>query len=261
MVEVVGSSPIVPKRGIMFKVNIENKKLEIKESTSIEDLIKSNFDYKDIVAAKINNKLCDLSDLITSDCNIELIKSSDNQGLEIIRHTCAHLFGHAIKQIYPKTKMVIGPVIDNGFYYDIESEEAISEKELSSIELLMKKLSKKKYKIIKEVVTRDKAIKVFNERNETYKLKLIKEIPDDEIIAIYHHEEYIDMCRGPHLTNTKFLNNFKLMKVSGSYWKGDSQNQQLQRVYGTAWNSKESLQSYLEKLAEAEKRDHRKLGQ
>ena len=261
MVEVVGSSPIVPKRGIMFKVNIENKKLEIKESTSIEDLIKSNFDYKDIVAAKINNKLCDLSDLITSDCNIELIKSSDNQGLEIIRHTCAHLFGHAIKQIYPKTKMVIGPVIDNGFYYDIESEEAISEKELSSIELLMKKLSKKKYKIIKEVVTRDKAIKVFNERNETYKLKLIKEIPDDEIIAIYYHEEYIDMCRGPHLTNTKFLNNFKLMKVSGSYWKGDSQNQQLQRVYGTAWDSKESLQSYLEKLAEAEKRDHRKLGQ
>ena len=245
----------------MFKVNIENKKLEIKESTSIEDLIKSSFNYKDIVAAKINNKLCDLSDLITSDCNIELIKSSDNEGLEIIRHTCAHLFGHAIKQIYPKTKMVIGPVIDNGFYYDIENEEAISEKELSSIELLMKKLSKKKYKIIKEVVTRDKAIKVFNERNETYKLKLIKEIPDDEIIAIYHHEEYIDMCRGPHLTNTKFLNNFKLMKVSGSYWKGDSQNQQLQRIYGTAWDSKESLQSYLEKLAEAEKRDHRKLGQ
>ncbi len=260
MVEVVGSSPIVPKRGIMFKVNIENKKLEIKENISIEDLIKSNFDYKDIVAAKINNNLCDLSDLITSDCNIELIKSSDSQGLEVIRHTCAHLFGHAIKQIYPKTKMVIGPVIDNGFYYDIDSEEAISEKELSSIELLMKKLAKKKYKITKEVVTRDKAIKVFNERNETYKLKLIKEIPDDEIIAIYYHEEYIDMCRGPHLTNTKFLNNFKLMKVSGSYWKGDSQNQQLQRIYGTAWDSKESLENYLEKLTEAEKRDHRKIG-
>jgi len=250
----------VPKRGIMFKVNIENKKLEIKENISIEDLIKSNFDYKDIVAAKINNNLCDLSDLITSDCNIELIKSSDSQGLEVIRHTCAHLFGHAIKQIYPKTKMVIGPVIDNGFYYDIDSEEAISEKELSSIELLMKKLAKKKYKITKEVVTRDKAIKVFNERNETYKLKLIKEIPDDEIIAIYYHEEYIDMCRGPHLTNTKFLNNFKLMKVSGSYWKGDSQNQQLQRIYGTAWDSKESLENYLEKLTEAEKRDHRKIG-
>jgi threonyl-tRNA synthetase len=245
----------------MFKVIIEDRKLEARDNTSIEDLIKSNFDYKDIVAAKINNDLCDLSDLITSDCNIELIKSSDNKGLEIIRHTCAHLFGHAIKQIYPDTKMVIGPVIDNGFYYDIDTKETISEKDLSSIELLMKKLAKKKYKIIREIVTKDKAVKVFSERNESYKLKLIKEIPNNEIIAIYHHEEYIDMCRGPHLTNTKFLNNFKLMKVSGSYWKGDSQNQQLQRIYGTAWDSKESLQNYLEKLTEAEKRDHRKLGQ
>ena len=245
----------------MFKVIIEDRKLEARDNTSIEDLIKSNFDYKDIVAAKINNDLCDLSDLITSDCNIELIKSSDNTGLEIIRHTCAHLLGHAIKQIYPDTKMVIGPVIDNGFYYDIDIKETISEKDLSSIELLMKKLAKKKYKIIREVVTKDKAAKVFSERNENYKLKLIKEIPNNEIIAIYHHEEYIDMCRGPHLTNTKFLNNFKLMKVSGSYWKGDSQNKQLQRIYGTAWNSKESLQNYLEKLTEAEKRDHRKLGQ
>ena len=245
----------------MFKVIIEDRRLEARDNTSIEDLIKSNFDYKDIVAAKIDNDLCDLSDLITSDCNIELIKSSDNTGLEIIRHTCAHLLGHAIKQIYPDTKMVIGPVIDNGFYYDIDIKETISEKDLSSIELLMKKLAKKKYKIIREVVTKDKAAKVFSERNENYKLKLIKEIPNNEIIAIYHHEEYIDMCRGPHLTNTKFLNNFKLMKVSGSYWKGDSQNKQLQRIYGTAWNSKESLQNYLEKLTEAEKRDHRKLGQ
>ena len=245
----------------MFKVIIEDRKLEASDNTSIEDLIKSNFDYKDIVAAKINNNLCDLSDLITSDCNIELIKSSNNKGLEIIRHTCAHLFGHAIKQIYPDTKMVIGPVIDNGFYYDIDTKETISEKNLSSIELLMKKLAKKKYKIIKEIVTKDKAAKIFSERNESYKLKLIKEIPNNEIISIYHHEEYIDMCRGPHLTNTKFLNNFKLMKVSGSYWKGDSKNQQLQRIYGTAWDSKESLQNYLEKLTEAEKRDHRKLGQ
>ena len=245
----------------MFKVIIEDRKLEARDNTSIEDLIKSNFDYKDIVAAKINNDLCDLSDLITSDCNIELIKSSDNKGLEIIRHTCAHLFGHAIKQIYPDTKMVIGPVIDNGFYYDIDTKETISEKNLFSIELLMKKLAKKKYKIIKEIVTKDKAAKIFSERNESYKLKLIKEIPNNEIISIYHHEEYIDMCRGPHLTNTKFLNNFKLMKVSGSYWKGDSKNQQLQRIYGTAWDSKESLQNYLEKLTEAEKRDHRKLGQ
>jgi threonyl-tRNA synthetase len=157
--------------------------------------------------------------------------------------------------------MVIGPVIDNGFYYDIYAENSISEKELSQIEILMKKLSKKKYKIVREVVSKEKAIKIFKDRNEDYKLKLINEIPDNEIIAVYHHEEYIDMCRGPHLINTKHLNAFKLTKVSGSYWKGDSKNQPLQRIYGTAWNNKDALANYLKKLSEAEKRDHRKLGQ
>tara|TARA_Y100000022_G_C13252889_1_gene378097 strand:+ start:62 stop:1711 length:1650 start_codon:yes stop_codon:yes gene_type:complete len=157
--------------------------------------------------------------------------------------------------------MVIGPTIDNGFYYDIHNAESISEKDLKSIESLMKKLSKKNYKIERDVVTREKAIDVFKKRKEDFKLRLIDDIPDDEIIALYHHEEYIDMCRGPHLTSTKHLNFFKLMKVSGSYWRGDSDNEQLQRIYGTAWDTKENLKTYLNKLEEAEKRDHRKLGQ
>ena len=244
----------------MFEVIIENKKISVDKSQSVEDIVSSNFKYNDVIAAKINNKLIDLSETIDNNCNIELVKSSDQEGLNIIRHTCAHVFGHALKQIYPDVKMVIGPVIENGFYYDIFSEHSISEKELNQIEALMKKLLKKSYKIERKVVDRDKAIKVFKDRKEDYKLKIIDEIPINETIALYYHQEYIDMCRGPHLTNTKHLKAFKLTKVSGSYWKGDSKNQALQRIYGTAWSNKESLEDYLNQIKEAEKRDHRKLG-
>ena len=157
--------------------------------------------------------------------------------------------------------MVIGPVIDDGFYYDILLDESLSDKDLVIIEDKMRELAKTDYKIIKEIVSRDKAKTVFKNRDENYKLKLIDDIPEDEVIALYHHNEYIDMCRGPHLINTKFLKYFKLMKISGSYWRGNSNNQTLQRIYGTAWEKKSSLDNYLLKLEEAEKRDHRKLGQ
>ena len=245
----------------MYKVKIDNKIYDVKPKTSIEDFIKNSLDDTSCVAAKLNGEKVDLSFLIEDNYNLEIIKPSDPDGLEIIRHTCAHVFGHALKQIYPQAKMVIGPTIDNGFYYDVHTSESISEKELKSIETLMKKLSKKNYKIQREIVSREKAIDVFTKRNEDYKIKLIEDIPDNETIALYYHEEYTDMCRGPHLTSTKHLNFFKLMKVSGSYWRGDSNNTQLQRIYGTAWDSKENLKSYLNKLEEAEKRDHRKIGQ
>ena len=245
----------------MYKVKIENKTYDVKPKTSIENFIKDSLNDASCVAAKLNGEKVDLSFLIEDNYNLEIIKPSDPDGLEIIRHTCAHVFGHALKQIYPQAKMVIGPTIDNGFYYDVHTSESISEKELKSIETLMKKLSKKNYKIQREIVSREKAIDVFTKRNEDYKIKLIEEIPDNETIALYYHEEYTDMCRGPHLTSTKHLNFFKLMKVSGSYWRGDSNNTQLQRIYGTAWDSKENLKSYLKKLEEAEKRDHRKIGQ
>ncbi len=245
----------------MYKVTIENKVIETEGFLSVEDLVKNNFTNVAPIAAKIDGVLMDMSEIINKDSLVELIYSSDSEGLEIIRHTCAHVFGHAIKQLYPDTKMVIGPTIDNGFYYDIYTNETISEKDLSSIESLMKKLAKKNYKITREVVTKGKAQSVFKERKEDYKLKLIEDIPIDEVIAIYHHEEYIDMCRGPHLTSTRALNYFKLMKISGSYWRGDSKNEQLQRIYGTAWDTKDNLKGYLSKLEEAEKRDHRKIGQ
>ena len=241
-------------------VEINNKAYQAKEGDILEDVIKHNFKQKNIVAAKVNDRLTDLSDCIRDNSKVELITTNDDDGLNILRHSCAHLFGHAIKQLHPETQMVIGPVIDNGFYYDILSKNPLTEKDLPLIENRMRKLAKKNYTIRREVISKEDAIAIFKGRNEPYKVELLKEIPDNEVIALYHHEEYIDMCRGPHLTNTKHVSAFKLMKMSGSYWKGDSSNQALTRVYGTAWETQESLDSYLKSLEEAEKSDHRILG-
>ncbi len=241
-------------------VEINNKAYRAREGDILEDVIKQNFKQKNIVAAKVNDRLTDLSDCIRDNSKVELITTNDDDGLNILRHTCAHLFGHAIKQLHPETQMVIGPVIDNGFYYDILSKNPLTEKDLPLIENRMRKLAKKNYAIRREVISKEDAIAIFEDRKEPYKVELLKEIPEDEVIALYHHEEYIDMCRGPHLTNTKHVTAFKLMKISGSYWKGDSSNQVLTRVYGTAWETQESLDSYLKSLQEAEKSDHRILG-
>ena len=238
---------------------INNKEYEVNEGDILEDIVSKNFD-KNIVAAKINDRLSDLSEQITDGSTIELLSTTDADGLDILRHSCAHIFGHAIKQLYPDIKMVIGPVIENGFYYDILSDEPLTDKDLPIIENRMRKLAKKNYAIKREVISKEDAISIFEDRKEPYKVELLKEIPEDEIIAIYHHEEYIDMCRGPHLTNSKHVKAFKLMKISGSYWKGDSSNQALTRIYGTAWPDQNSLDSYLKSIEEAEKSDHRLLG-
>ena len=215
---------------------------------------------KATVAGMLNGKLVDASELIESDSDAILITNSDEDGLEIIRHSCAHLFGHALKQLYPKAKMAIGPTIENGFYYDIDLEESLSENDLEKIELRMKELAQTNYDVVREVVTRKKALDTFENRNEPYKVEIINEIPNDEIIALYHHNEYIDMCRGPHVTSVRHLKAFKLTKIAGAYWRGSSDNKMLQRVYGTAWASEKELKKYLILLEEAEKRDHRKIG-
>ena len=243
-----------------MKVIINNKKIEVDDNAILEDVIKKYFKEKNIVAAHVDDAPRDLSDLVTNNSIIEPITTDDKDGLDILRHTCAHIFGHAIKQIYPEVKMVIGPVIENGFYYDILSKNPITEKDLLIIENRMRKLAKKNYSIKREVVSKDKAISIFKDRKEPYKIELLKEINEEEIIAVYHHEEYVDMCRGPHLTNTKHIKAFKLMKTSGSYWKGNSENQALTRIYGTAWPDTDSQDAYLKSLDEAEKRDHRLLG-
>ena len=215
---------------------------------------------KATVAGVLNGKLVDASELIESDSDAILITNSDEDGVEIIRHSCAHLFGHALKQLYPMAKMAIGPTIENGFYYDIDLEESLSENDLEKIELRMKELAQTNYDVVREVVTRKKALDTFESRNEPYKVEIINEIPNDEIIALYHHNEYIDMCRGPHVTSVSHLKAFKLTKIAGAYWRGSSDNKMLQRVYGTAWASEKELKKYLILLEEAEKRDHRKLG-
>ena len=215
---------------------------------------------KSAVAGKIDGRLVDGSEIILEDCSVEILTIKDDEGLEIVRHSCAHLLAHALKQLYPSAQMAIGPVIKDGFYYDIKLDKKLSDEDLEAIENRMKKLAKTKYDVRREVVSQKKAIKTFKERNEPYKVNLAEEIPDDEVIALYHHEEYVDMCRGPHVTNMRHLQAFKLTKVSGAYWRGDSKNEMLQRIYGTAWPNSKDLEDYILQQEEAENRDHRKLG-
>ena len=215
---------------------------------------------KSAVAGKISGERVDASEVITKDCEVEILTADSEEGLEIIRHSCAHLLAHAIKQLYPEVKLAIGPTIDDVFYYDILLEHKITEEDLGKIEKRMKKLASENYEVVREVVSKKEAKETFKSRNEDYKLKIIQDIPDKETIALYHHKEYIDMCRGPHVTNTRHLKAFKLTKVSGAYWRGDSKNEMLQRIYGTAWKNKKDLDKYLVNLLEAEKRDHRKIG-
>ena len=215
---------------------------------------------KATIAGKVNDVLFDATLPIDNDSKVVIITSRDKEGIEIIRHSFAHLIGHAVKQLYPNIKMAIGPVIDNGFYYDIFSEYRFTPEDLIKIENRIHNLIKKNYDVEILQVTKKEAIKTFQERDETFKLRIIEEIPDEGLINLYKHEEYIDMCRGPHVPNTSHLRHFKLLKLSGSYWRGNSENESLQRIYGTAWAKEKELNDYLIRIEEAEKRDHRKLG-
>ena len=215
---------------------------------------------KATVAGKVNGKLVDACDPITEDSTVQIITPKDQEGVEIIRHSCAHLVGHAVKQLYPNAKMVIGPVIEEGFYYDIATEKPFTPEDVAAIEARMKELIAQDYDVIKIMTPRAETIKIFQDRGEEYKLRLIEDMPEVEAMGMYHHQEYVDMCRGPHVPNTRFLKNFKLTKLAGAYWRGDSNNEMLQRIYGTAWATKDELKAYIQRIEEAEKRDHRKLG-
>ena len=240
----------------------DGHKKEIPDNTTLHEIAKdiSNSLAKVAVAGKINGQLRDLSVVVDNDSNIEIIKKNDDEGIDIVRHSFAHLIGHAIKQLYPNAKMAIGPIIKNGFYYDIDCEESLSLEDLKTIEKKIKDLASRNYDVVRKVVTAKEALSVFIERDEPYKQEIVKEIPDDEEIALYFHQEYVDMCRGPHVPNTKFLKHFKLTKISGAYWRGNSDNKMLQRIYGTAWDKKDELDNYIQKIEDAEKNDHRKIG-
>lgn len=212
------------------------------------------------LAGKLNGKLVDLTEQINTDSDLVLITDKDPDGLEIVRHSCAHLLAHAVKELFPETQVTIGPVIENGFYYDFSYERPFTPEDLVAIEKRMQEISKKDLKIERMVWERSKAIAFFKEIGEHYKAQIIESIPDTEPVSLYSQGDFTDLCRGPHVPSTSKIKVFKLMKIAGAYWRGDSKNEMLQRVYGTAWISNEDQKNYLQCLEEAEKRDHRKLG-
>jgi threonyl-tRNA synthetase len=214
---------------------------------------------RNAVAIEVNGEPWDLNREITKDSSVAIITRDTEAGLEVLRHDAAHVMAEAVKELYPETQVTIGPSIENGFYYDFAREEAFTPEDLEQIEARMKEIVKRNEKIEREVWDRIEAIDYFNGIGETYKAEIIADLPDGEPITAYRQGDFVDLCRGPHLPSTGILRDgFKLTKLAGAYWRGDSNNAQLQRIYGTAWSDKKQLKAYLKRLEEAEKRDHRK---
>ena len=212
------------------------------------------------LAGKVGDQLVDLSYEISSDSNLSIITARDQEGIDVIRHSTAHLLAYAVKELFPDAQVTIGPVIDNGFYYDFSYKRPFTPEDLSTIEKKMAELAKKDFTVERIVMDRKEAIEHFKGIKEEYKSEIIESIPDAEEVSLYKEGDFIDLCKGPHVPSTGKLKVFKLMKVAGAYWRGDSNNEMLQRIYGTAWATKDELKEYLYRLEEAEKRDHRKLG-
>jgi len=216
---------------------------------------------KAALAGKVDGRLVDLSHRIERDARVEIITDRSPEGLEILRHSTAHLLAHAVKELFPEAQVTIGPVIENGFYYDFAYDRPFTPEDLQRIEARMRELAAQAIPVVREEWPRDKAIEFFKSLGEHYKAEIIASIPEGETISLYRQGDFIDLCRGPHVPSTDKLRAFKLTKVAGAYWRGDARNEQLQRIYGTAWPDEKSLQAYLTMLEEAEKRDHRRLGQ
>ena len=212
------------------------------------------------LAARVDGRLVDLSHVIDADCELAIVTDKHPEGLEIIRHSTAHLLAHAVKELFPDAQVTIGPVIDNGFYYDFSYQRPFTPEDLAAIEQRMAEIAKRGLPVDRQVMPREQAVEYFRGLGEHYKAEIISEIPAGNEISLYRQGDFVDLCRGPHVPSTAKLKVFKLMKVAGAYWRGDSRNEMLQRIYGTAWTRKEDLDGYLRLLEEAEKRDHRKLG-
>ncbi len=215
---------------------------------------------KAALAGKVDGVLVDTSYQIDKDVELAIITARDEEGLDTIRHSCAHLMAMAVQDLFPSAQVTIGPVVDNGFYYDFAFERPFTPEDLEKIEARMKELAKNDYKVERSILSREDAVALFEEKGEKYKVEIIQDIPGEEPLSFYQQGDFIDLCRGPHVPSTGHIKAFKLMKVAGAYWRGDSKNEMLQRIYGTAWADKKELKAYLHRLEEAEKRDHRKLG-
>jgi len=215
---------------------------------------------KAALGGKVDGKLVDTSYTIDHDATVSIVTAKDPEGLEMIRHSTAHLLAYAVKELFPEAQVTIGPVIDNGFYYDFSYKRPFTPEDLAAIEKKMAELAAKDEPVVRRVLPRDEAVAYFNNLGERYKAEIIASIPSNEDVSLYREGKFEDLCRGPHVPSTGKLKHFKLMKVAGAYWRGDHRNEMLQRIYGTAWATKEELQQYLAMLEEAEKRDHRRLG-
>jgi len=235
---------------------------QFEHAVSVLDIAKSIGSglAKATLAGRVDGKLVDASFVVDSDANLQIITSKDEDGIEIIRHSTAHLLAQAIKQLFPNAQVTIGPVIENGFYYDIAYERSFTPEDLAAIEKRMQELANQDIPVSRTVMSRDDAVQFFLGLGEKYKAEIIASIPANEELSLYSQGEFTDLCRGPHVPSTGKLKAFKLMKIAGAYWRGDSNNEMLQRIYGTAWSDGKELAAYLHRLEEAEKRDHRKLG-
>ncbi len=234
-----------------FNVGVTGREIALSISKSLA---------KESLFVKINGEDYDITRPINEDCNIKIVTTKDKEGLDLIRHDTAHILAEAIKELYPTAQITIGPSIEDGFYYDISCKHTLSSNDLELIEKKMHEIVSRNDEFIREVWKRDQAIEFFKSIGEFYKAEIISDIPADQPISIYRQGNFIDLCRGPHAPSTGYLKHFKLMKLAGAYWRGDSKNEMLQRIYGTAWATEEQLKNYLYMLEEAEKRDHRKLG-
>jgi threonyl-tRNA synthetase len=212
------------------------------------------------LAGRVNARLVDTAFVVDRDADVAIVTAQDRDGLEILRHSTAHLLAHAVKELFPDAQVTIGPVVEDGFYYDFSYKRPFTPEDLAAIEKKMAEIAKRDYKVERRVMPRDEAVRFFRDLGEHYKARIIEAIPQDETISLYSQGDFVDLCRGPHVPSTGKLRVFKLLKLAGAYWRGDSKNEMLQRIYGTAWAKKEELDAYLFRLEEAEKRDHRKLG-
>jgi threonyl-tRNA synthetase len=240
----------------------DGSKREYEHAVSVMEIAKSIGSglAKATLAGKVNQELVDASTLIEADATLQIITAKDEEGLEVIRHSTAHLLAQAVKQLFPEAQVTIGPVIENGFFYDFSYKRAFTPADLKVIEKKMQHLVARNIPISRSLLSRDEAIQFFKASGEDYKAEIITSIPDNEALSLYNQGDFTDLCRGPHVPSTSKLKVFKLMKIAGAYWRGNSDNEMLQRIYGTAWANKQDLTDYLHRLEEAEKRDHRKLG-
>lgn len=243
----------------MVEIKYLNNVYKYNDAVNGFNLSKELFKDGKAIGIIVNGKKCDLSTTVTTTSEIDFIAQDSVDGLDILRHSTAHLMAYAVKKLYKSVKITVGPSIENGFYYDFDVEKPFSESDFEMIEKKMQEIVKKDERFFREEWTRNDALEYFKSINETYKVELINEIPENEIISVYKLGSYVDLCRGPHVPSTRYLKYFKLTKVAGAYWRGDSKNKMLQRIYGTAWDSKENLDKYFEFLEEAEKRDHKKI--